>query len=180
MARKSISKRKRFEVFKRDGFSCQYCGGVPPRVLLHVDHIVPVAGGGDNDMDNLITACDSCNIGKGAVSLDAVPQSLQDKTAEIEERESQIRAYTSAMMARRDRLDDETWRVLYLMFPDYSNDGVRRDWFMSTKRFIERLGFPEVESAAEYAITRKSRSADSTLFRYFCGVCWGKIKQGPQ
>lgn len=34
--RKSISKKVRFEVFKRDGFSCQYCGATPPGALLHV------------------------------------------------------------------------------------------------------------------------------------------------
>lgn len=37
MARKKagISKRLRFEVFKRDGFVCQYCGNHPPAVVLH-------------------------------------------------------------------------------------------------------------------------------------------------
>lgn len=46
MARKAISKKTRFEVFKRDRFTCQYCGATPPGVLLHIDHIHPVAEGG--------------------------------------------------------------------------------------------------------------------------------------
>ena len=58
--RKAISKKARFEVFKRDGFQCQYCGAVPPKVILHVDHIVPVAGGGDNSEENLITCARLC------------------------------------------------------------------------------------------------------------------------
>ncbi|EPB3353881.1 HNH endonuclease [Escherichia coli] len=62
--RSGITKKIRFEVFKRDGFKCQYCGSSAPDVILHVDHINPVSKGGDNDMMNLITSCDSCNGGK--------------------------------------------------------------------------------------------------------------------
>lgn len=67
--RKAISKRTRFEVFKRDSFKCQYCGGCSPEVLLVIDHIKPVADGGDNHLLNLITACDPCNAGKSDVPL---------------------------------------------------------------------------------------------------------------
>ena len=62
--RRSTGKRLRFEVFKRDSFACQYCGAQPPDVVLVVDHIIPVAAGGDSDMMNLITACEPCNQGK--------------------------------------------------------------------------------------------------------------------
>ena len=37
----SISKKLRFEVFKRDGFQCQYCGKTPPAITLEIDHINP-------------------------------------------------------------------------------------------------------------------------------------------
>lgn len=67
--RKALSKKTRFEVFKRDSFTCQYCGGKAPDVLLHVDHIRPVAAGGDNSLMNLVAACASCNSGKGATAL---------------------------------------------------------------------------------------------------------------
>ena len=69
--RKSLSKRKRFRIFKRDNFTCTYCGSQSPDVVLHVDHILPVSRGGTNKEDNLVTACDSCNLGKGVVMLDA-------------------------------------------------------------------------------------------------------------
>ena len=36
--RKPLSKKIRFEVFKRDAFTCQYCGQMAPDVLLEVDH----------------------------------------------------------------------------------------------------------------------------------------------
>ena len=67
--RKSISKKERFEVFKRDCFTCQYCGRKSPEVVLEVDHIKPVVAGGCNDLTNLITACYDCNRGKGKREL---------------------------------------------------------------------------------------------------------------
>lgn len=60
--RKTISNYVRFNVLKRDLFTCQYCGR--SGVELEVDHIKPVSKGGTNDMDNLITACKDCNRGK--------------------------------------------------------------------------------------------------------------------
>lgn len=67
--RKAISKKIRFEIFKRDNFTCQYCGRMAPDVVLEVDHINPVANGGDNDIMNLVTACFDCNRGKGKKKL---------------------------------------------------------------------------------------------------------------
>lgn len=68
--RKALSRSTRFEVFKRDGFKCQYCGRSAPDVVLEVDHIVPVAEGGENDIMNLVTSCRECNSGKGKKLLD--------------------------------------------------------------------------------------------------------------
>jgi len=65
----AITKRQRFDVFSRDKFTCQYCGKTPPEVTLHVDHIIPVKEGGGNEPENLRTACDECNLGKGAKLL---------------------------------------------------------------------------------------------------------------
>lgn len=67
--RKSISKKLRFEVFKRDNFTCQYCGRMAPAVVLEIDHINPVKNGGDNNIMNLITSCFDCNRGKGKRTL---------------------------------------------------------------------------------------------------------------
>jgi hypothetical protein len=71
--RKSTGKRLRFEVFKRDHFTCQYCGAQPPDVVLVVDHITPVCQGGDTTLENLVTACEACNQGKAGKPLSNVP-----------------------------------------------------------------------------------------------------------
>ena len=54
MARNKLSQRLRFEVFKRDSFTCQYCGRKAPDVLLEADHIEPVSKGGSDDILNLV------------------------------------------------------------------------------------------------------------------------------
>ena len=62
-----VSARKRFKVLERDNYRCTYCGVSrnDNEVELHVDHIIPRKYGGRNDMDNLTTACITCNLGKG-------------------------------------------------------------------------------------------------------------------
>jgi len=56
--------KNRFEIFKRDNFTCQYCGRSAPMVQLELDHIKPQTKHGDNSKNNLITSCKECNIGK--------------------------------------------------------------------------------------------------------------------
>jgi len=67
--RRAITPGVRFAVFRRDGFTCQYCGRRAPNVVLHVDHVLPVVAGGTNDLTNLRTACSVCNLGKGSRRL---------------------------------------------------------------------------------------------------------------
>jgi 5-methylcytosine-specific restriction endonuclease McrA len=66
--RKQISKKLRFEVFKRDSFKCQYCGNSAPDVILHVDHIEPISKGGDNSILNLITSTEWRSIMMGVIN----------------------------------------------------------------------------------------------------------------
>lgn len=54
----------RFEVFRRDSFSCIYCGRSAPNVELHIDHKVPWKIVKKHQIDNLVTACKDCNLGK--------------------------------------------------------------------------------------------------------------------
>lgn len=177
MARKPLSKRTRFEVFKRDQFTCQYCGAHPPQAILHVDHIVAVANGGDGDMSNLVTACSSCNLGKSAKPLNQVPQSLAEQAAEVKEREEQLRGYSDIMSYRRERLEDETWKVADIFISQFKLEGINKDWFQSIKRFVDKLGVNQVLDAMDLAVARKPYH-NGPCFRYFCGICW-KIIKGP-
>jgi hypothetical protein len=61
-----LSVRLRFAVLERCGFACVYCGRRPPDVALHVDHVHPVVAGGGSKPENLVAACQDCNLGKAA------------------------------------------------------------------------------------------------------------------
>ena len=52
----------RQNVFRRDRFTCQYCGQGSD---LTLDHVVPKSRGGGDTWKNLVTACNPCNNRKG-------------------------------------------------------------------------------------------------------------------
>lgn len=173
--RKQLSKKIRFDVFKRDSFSCQYCGSTPPGIVLEVDHITPVSFGGDNAMDNLITSCFPCNRGKGANSLESVPISLKEKAKLVKEAEAQIAEYSSIMRAKRDRLEQDCWEVVEALSPGSSEHGFDHRSLTSIKMFLGKIPAPELIEAAEIAST-KYRS-EYKNFLYFCGICWRMIRE---
>lgn len=92
ITRITITKRIRFEVFKRDKFQCQYCGKSAPDVVLNVDHIDPVANGGSNELVNLITSCFDCNQGKKArlLSDDTLVQKQRRQLELLQDRREQL------------------------------------------------------------------------------------------
>lgn len=176
MARKALSKKIRFEVFKRDLFVCQYCGAHPPEAVLHVDHIDPVVGGGTNDIDNLVTACDACNQGKGPRLLSAIPEALSTKAVRIAESEEQLRGYQEIMRARSERIEDEAWEVAEKLYPGAGKRGFNSRDLLTIKKFIGRMGLFEVLEMADISLGKKPWGG-TVLFRYFCGCCWRCIRR---
>jgi hypothetical protein len=175
--RKAISKRTRFEVFKRDSFICQYCGSTPPKVVLHLDHIVPVSKGGDNLEGNLVTACDACNLGKSDVSLTSVPKSLAERQRHVQETEEQLEGYVQVMADQKQRAERHAWMVGDIFCEQfYEKSSIRRDWFRSIMGFNNKLGVVKVMEAVESAIDRVPVK-DYQCFKYFCGICWTMIKE---
>jgi hypothetical protein len=115
--RKSMSKKLRFEVFKRDSFRCQYCGAEAPNVLLQVDHIKPVAEGGSDDIVNLITSCFDCNSGKGA-------RPLSDDTAV-----AKAKAQLDALQERREQIEMMMdWQQGLVRLKEDTVDGLVEHW----------------------------------------------------
>ena len=53
----------RFNVFLRDKFKCQYCGKL--NESLTIDHVIPKNKGGKDSWENLVSACNRCNLNKG-------------------------------------------------------------------------------------------------------------------
>lgn len=133
---KPLSKRIRFEVFKRDSFTCQYCGEQPPAVVLECDHIDPRALGGPNDPLNLITACSDCNRGKGALPLEQVPMrpDADLKYLEAQQEIAELKRYQSALSdLAKQRL------AVAGMLAQYWCDISGLDWCPTEDFFMEML-----------------------------------------
>jgi 5-methylcytosine-specific restriction endonuclease McrA len=56
-------KLSKSEIFRRDNYTCQYCGKRTSK--LTIDHVTPRHMGGSHSWDNLVAACPACNHKKG-------------------------------------------------------------------------------------------------------------------
>lgn len=182
MSRKPLQKSVRFEVFKRDKFTCQYCGASAPDAILEVDHIKPVSKGGTNDLLNLITSCRDCNRGKSKKELSdnsAVKIQKQQLDA-MQERREQL----EMMLKWREELDNEMdieidavesifYRDTKWTFSEHGRKGIRT--------LIKRFGFNEVYTSAEIAVEKYYHGDEQSwdnAFNKIGGICFNRKKAG--
>lgn len=184
----AASKRTRFEVFKRDKFTCQYCGRRPPEVVLQCDHIVPVAKGGVDDRENLTTACFACNIGKSDVPLENVAPALDELELlagiqEMLERKVELERQTVVANATRQAVEEAVDIVQRWWGESFA--GTRAvDVFErpSVRRFLNRITLDDLRVAVdqtEFYVGQKPwmpHESESRLWKYFCGVCWKMVR----
>jgi len=147
-----ISKKTRFEVFKRDRFTCQYCGAKAPDVVLHVDHIQPVSKGGKNDVLNYVTACKSCNGGKSNRFLDdsSVIERQRAQIEALEDRREQLQM----MLAWRDELESvrsDTVQIIADKIEERGGFPPNENGRSDIRRWLKRFEFDEVLSAVDEA-----------------------------
>jgi hypothetical protein len=62
--RNPIGPKIRHEVFKKDNYKCIECGRGKETMPLHIDHILPISQGGTDELSNLQTLCEQCNLAK--------------------------------------------------------------------------------------------------------------------
>lgn len=178
----AVSKTTRYEVLRRDGFTCRYCGAKAPDVEIHVDHVVPVSLGGSDDPTNLVAACRDCNAGKGTTMPDA------ELVAEVDDRAVRFMAAleTAAEMRRQQRREsqlseveqaaafDKVWNVWHYgpnREPVPREDG----WQISVNTFHGQ-GLTLDDMTDFVRIAMRSTSSPAHVWRYFCGCCWNEIK----
>jgi len=174
--RKPISKSTRFEVFKRDGFKCQYCGRSAPDVILEIDHIVPVSKGGGNEILNLVTSCVDCNRGKRDKPLsdtsviDRQKKQLEEMNAMREQTEMLIAWKQELMNLENSQVDAIESRIVDLTGHGLSNDGR-----ILMKQYIRRFGFSEAYEATVIAF--ETYVDFNYAFQKIGGICYNRKKQ---
>jgi hypothetical protein len=151
--RQPVSKKTRFEVFKRDMFTCQYCGAKAPEVVLHADHINPVANGGDSGIMNLVTACAACNGGKGARRLDD-RSAVERQRAQIEELEAR-REQLEMMLSWRDAAQADAVDVIEALSERIGERGggyvPNESGKTSLRKWVKRFSLKELLEALDEA-----------------------------
>ena len=182
----SLKKRLRFEIFKRDGFRCQYCGQIPPNILLQVDHIVPKSKGGKDEPTNLLTSCADCNLGKSNLSLKELPPSLKEQILLLRERERQLAEYDRFLRERGERIKSDTNAIIQEFQQIFPGRSLAPEFVhKSLHRFLEHLPREVIAQNFRLAACRfPQRSHDETediefvsrALKYFCGICWNQIK----
>lgn len=176
-----ISKALRFEVFKRDNFTCQYCGRSAPEVVLEVDHIVPVSKGGTNDLFNLVTSCKECNRGKSNKELsdDTTIKKQKAELDKLNEKREQLEMMVRWKEELQKLIDQQV---------DYVNDYITSisNWSVTDYgkkklgALIRKFGFPEVCAATEIAFDYYYHGNSPTWIQAFNkigGICYNRKKQ---
>lgn len=178
MKRTSLSKKVRFEVFKRDKFTCQYCGASAPDVILEVDHIIPIAEGGTDDLFNLVSACFDCNRGKGKrrLSDDTEIKTQKAQLDELQERREQLKMMSKwreeLMLQTEEEIDQIN--TLIAQYSDWVlNDNGRN----KIRKLLRKFGFDSVYEATEIAFDKYFNGTDDAwenALQKIGGICYNK------
>lgn len=178
--RKSLTKKTRFEVFKRDSFKCQYCGATAPEAVLVVDHIDPISQDGADEMINYITACQPCNAGKS-------DRKLSDTTAVLKQR-----AQLEELAIRREQLEMMLdWRNGLKSLDEDALEAVKKEWSELTrsqyylnetgqqkaKQLLAKFTLAQILDAMKVSATQYLKfGADGVLDKDSVNEAWEKVK----
>jgi HNH endonuclease len=177
------SKRLRYEVFRRDNYTCRYCGAKPPEVKLVPDHVVPKAlGGSETDPANFVAACEACNSGKTSTSPDA--PLVADVAEDALKWATAIKRAQAAMVAdiearAADRAQFQEWWDGWGYGTDADRKLIPKDpgWQVTVDQFITAgLSLPVLRDCIELAMTRR-KVQDENKFKYMCGIAWSKVTE---
>lgn len=154
--RKPISKALRFEVFKRDKFTCQYCGEHAPTVVLQVDHIQPVAQGGNNDILNLITSCFSCNNGKRDKSLEdnSVIEKQHKQLSLLQEKREQFELMLEWKKSLAQMEQDVVQMVAEYINSKMVTRSLNENGLSSVTKWVKKFGVEPLLDAIDTAATQ--------------------------
>ncbi len=175
--RKGLTKKTRFEVFKRDSFKCQYCGACAPEAVLVVDHIDPFSKGGSDDIMNYITACQPCNAGKSDRTLgdNTALQKQRTQLDDLHERREQL----EMMLQWRDGLKDIDGFQIEIVSDAWA--AAAPGWRLNekgnktAKQYLKKHGLQAVLDAIDTAAERYIKLEDEQATEESQTLAWSKL-----
>ena len=182
--RQTLSKRLRFEIFKRDQFKCVYCGRTPPSIILCCDHVLAVANGGTNEEHNLVTSCIDCNQGKSDHSLDSIPDSTIGSLAQQKEKSEQLLAANEWLRDQRLHLEticNDLGNLWWNNWATSKRQINKYTWGINPSRsvmlFLRKLPAEKVREAIDISLNNFGHKAEYKTWKYFCAVAWNMIRE---
>jgi len=165
----SVTKRIRFEVMRRDGHRCHYCGATATDARLTIDHVLPTALGGSDDASNLVTACADCNAGKTSTPPDGATVA---KVAHDAERWAQAMQAAAERTRQRRAEADAYIDALHDSLRFFADYELPDDWRASLAGF-HAAGLPVdlMRRALDTAIDNR-RIDWKGRWKYACGTAW--------
>jgi hypothetical protein len=188
----TVPLKLRFEVFKRDNFTCQYCGRKTPEVILELEHIIPLSKGGTDELDNLTTSCFECNRGKGASLLDTIlkDRDIHDETILLAEREFQLAEYNHLKKKIRNRENKEIEELMNYFADKFWGDArhYATSEFPNTivRQCLKTISYVDIFELIDIAVDITSRDSKGDYHtvaaaKYLTAILRNKLreKKGP-
>lgn len=179
----ALGARLRFEILRRDDYTCRYCGATAPDVRLTVDHVVPRALGGTDTPDNLAASCSDCNAGKASLGpSESVVEQVSAKNLEWAQALEVASANLQARSAERPEevdLVENAWLGWHSTDSKGDQHPVPRPmaWRSSVIVFLDRgLQAETMVELVAVAMGKEHIGLDD-VWRYFCGCCWRRIEE---
>lgn len=177
----AVSRRLRFEILRRDNYTCRYCGASAPDVPLTVDHVLAIALGGGDEPTNLVTACQKCNAGKSSVAPESPLVADVDAAALLfakavekanEIRRSEIWQLELLKEEFRDLWIDWTWTDKY---GEKHTVPMDPNWEYSVEQWLIRgLDLRDLQRLIPVTMTN-TKVVKTEKWTYFCGCCWKEL-----
>jgi hypothetical protein len=153
--------------------------------VLHVDHLLPVSKGGENELGNLISACRDCNAGKSARLLGDVPAPLEIQaidTSNNQKRMAELKEYREKLLERQRFLEDSIEELKNF----WAEANQKEDFFAfdddERRSIVGFLKLLPVETVI-YAMATAAEMVNGgeySKWRYFCGTCWNIIRKNQE
>lgn len=135
-----------------------------------LDHITPVCQGGTNDIENLLTACVSCNAGKSGKTIEQHVPTEAHRLALAQEMQEQLAAVASAKAAHAARTTLRQEIVNYFCEARGQEDMCKKTTSV-LQSFVDQHGAEVVFNWIDIAVGRMPEgSPDYKIGKYISGI----------
>ncbi len=137
---------------------------------LVIDHISPVCQGGGNNLENLITACEDCNSGKGGKTIAQSAPTEQDRLRILQEHQEQMAVLQATIEAERLR-DELRQRICNYFCEAFNREEMDKGTLSVISSYVNDFGAAVVYDWIDRArVHLPNHAPDTQIGRYISGI----------